>query len=80
MAREYERPFELAVVIEVEPKPGVEVRELGDHIVLDTEAGRQNYDPRETIAYLSELLRRVTDVDDELLWRVRHILVKEDVR
>lgn len=75
--REYERPFELPVLIEIEPKSGVETRELGDHVVLESREGRQNYDPRETIAYLQDLLKQITADDDSLLWQVRHILVRE---
>lgn len=73
----YEEPFSLKVTIEIEPKIGVEVVQRGDHLVLECTAGAQNYDPRETIAYLADMIRRITQNDDELLWQVRHVLTQE---
>lgn len=73
----YERPFELDALIEIEPKPGVVRIDRGDHITLENREGVQNYDPREVLAYLQDLLKQITADDDNLLWQVRHILPKE---
>lgn len=79
--REYQHPFELHVVIGIDPKVGRETVELGDRVfIVDRDGNRQNYDPRDVIQRVNDLLRDITRSDDGVAWLVRSVKLQEDPR
>lgn len=76
----YEHPFELNLVVGIDPKQGFEVSEVGDHIFLTRGVDWSHYDLREVTTRLNDVLRELTARDDAIAWQVRFVKLDNEKR